>query len=137
MRAGESDYPVLFHPAWGRGEKEIPWRLGFRYEVTRVLLLCWGVPRPPALGIRPPYGRNCARNPARTSAASASRSGPAGNLMYFGDVDGLVAPAAVDGRELLRINLGGQINVRPISFAIDGHRRAAILAGNTVYLFRP
>jgi alcohol dehydrogenase (cytochrome c) len=73
------------------------------------------------------------RNVGRIGGALST----AGNVVFAGDLLDFVAFDARDGRELWRVNLGGQINAAPISFAIAGTQRVAIPAGNTLYVFRP
>jgi outer membrane protein assembly factor BamB len=60
----------------------------------------------------------------------------AGNLAFFGDLHDFAAFDATQGRELWRVNLGGHINAAPISYATDDSQRIAIMAGNTLYVFR-
>jgi alcohol dehydrogenase (cytochrome c) len=60
----------------------------------------------------------------------------AGNLVFFGDLNDFVAVAADTGREVWRVNLGGDINASPIGFSAGGRPHVAIPAGNTLYVFR-
>jgi alcohol dehydrogenase (cytochrome c) len=60
----------------------------------------------------------------------------AGNLVFFGDATDLVAADARDGRELWRVNMGGEVIADPVSFAVDGGQRVAIAAGKTLFVFR-
>ncbi len=59
----------------------------------------------------------------------------AGNLVFFGDAGDFGAFDARDGRELWRAKLGGLINASPVTFAVGGHQRVAIPAGNTLFVF--
>ena len=60
----------------------------------------------------------------------------AGNLLFVGDRSDFLALDARNGNELWRINLGGNINANPISYAVGGEQMVAIAAGNSLFVFK-
>jgi alcohol dehydrogenase (cytochrome c) len=54
----------------------------------------------------------------------------AGNLVFFGDIQGIVrALNAKTGQELWRMNVGSGMGAGPVTFAVDGKQYVAVLAG--------
>ena len=58
------------------------------------------------------------------------------DLLFAGGREGnFVALDARNGKELWRIELGGQINMAPITYAIEGKQYVAVNSGNTMFVF--
>jgi alcohol dehydrogenase (cytochrome c) len=76
------------------------------------------------------------RQPQRNVGYIGGVLATAGNVAFFGDLSEFVAFDAKAGREAWRVNLGGNINASPMSFAIDGRQHVAIPAGNALFVFR-
>jgi len=58
------------------------------------------------------------------------------DLLFAGGREGnFVALDARNGKELWRIDLGGQINMAPITYAIEGKQYVAVNSGNTMFVF--
>ena len=60
----------------------------------------------------------------------------ASGLVFTGGREGYVyALDAKTGRELWKAHLGGQINMAPITYAVDGKQFVAVIAGRTLVSF--
>ena len=60
----------------------------------------------------------------------------AGNVVFIGDSDDLVAVDARNGELLWRVNLGGNVAANPVTYAVDGHQHIAIASGEVIFAFR-
>ena len=60
----------------------------------------------------------------------------AGDLLFAGGREGnFVALDARTGKQLWRIELGGQINMGPITYAVEGKQYIEVNSGNSVFVF--
>ena len=60
----------------------------------------------------------------------------ASDLIFGGSVDGhFYALDGVDGTELWRMNIGGQVKAAPITYEAGGAQLVSIAAGNTIFTF--
>jgi alcohol dehydrogenase (cytochrome c) len=58
-----------------------------------------------------------------------------GDLLFLGDRTDFLALDTRSGAELWRVNLGGNINANPVTFAVEGRQLVTISAGNALFSF--
>ena len=76
-------------------------------------------------------------NPPRTIYGyTGGTLSTAGNVLFTGDNTHFLAFDARDGRELLRINLGGVVNASPMTYSVNGRQIVVLPAGDTLFAFR-
>lgn len=69
-------------------------------------------------------------------AAAAGILTTATDVLFAGSRDGnFVALDARDGSELWRVPLGGQINMNPITYSVDGKQYVAVNSGSSLFVF--
>jgi alcohol dehydrogenase (cytochrome c) len=60
----------------------------------------------------------------------------ASDVLFAGGREGnFVVLDARDGKQLWRVELGGQINMGPITYAVDGKQYVAVNSGNSLFVF--
>jgi alcohol dehydrogenase (cytochrome c) len=74
--------------------------------------------------------------PRRTTRWLGGVLSTAGNVLFVGQSNNLIALDALTGEQLWQTNLGGYVAANPIAFAVDGRQHIAIAAGNVIYAFR-